>query len=167
MLNKLLSVVFLVDILDLASDPIAVNYVSWFDGTGTVLNLIVPFAISLLFVLIFYYLWARFKALTTFNWLMTGLVNVLVGFVATLFMCRASLANFIDSSLIPLDPSFQTAWDNVVYWPFTSEVWMFAVNSILWSLIFFFLLSIVLKRWSIYHNIPFGKKNKKVARTDK
>lgn len=164
MLSKLLSAVFLVDALDLYSDPVAVNYVSWFTGAGTILNLVIPFIVSLVFVLVFYYLWANFRALTTFHWLLAGLVNLIVGFVVTLFIGRASLANYIDSNLVALDPSFETAWQNVVYWPFTTEVWMFALNSIIWSLLFFFLLSWGLKRWSCCNNIPFGAKNTRVAR---
>lgn len=161
-----MSVNFLVDALDLYNDPNAVNYAPWFDGGGTILSLIIPLVCSLFFVLVFYYLWARFKPLTTFHWLLTGFVNLLVGFVIVLFMSRASLANYIDVNLVQLDSTtFQPLWDSVVDWPYVLEIWMLAVNSIVWSFLFFFLLSWVLKRWSTYSSIPFGVTNKKVKKT--
>lgn len=155
---------FLVNLLDLYGDPVATNYAAWYETTGAILGAFIPAIISLVMVILFYYLFAKVKALTLLHWMLTSFVNILIVFTTVLFVGRAALANWVDTNLVAFDDSFQYIYDSVVFFPFTVDLWIFATNSIVWSLVFFFVWSVILKRWSIYNNIPFGSTNTKVKK---
>lgn len=148
---------FLVNLLHLGEYDGTCDYALWYESTGSLLGVILPFASSLVFVLLFYYVWSRFKALNTFHWLVAGFVNLLVTFILNLFIGKVFLADYI----VSLGDEYQDLWYNVATWPFTADLWVFATNGIFWALVFFFVLSLILKRWSSIYNIPFGRKFKK------
>lgn len=101
-------------------------------------------------------MFAKVKAVNTSHWCLTGLVNMLVVFVCDLFIGRASLANYILDEVGEGD-----VYDAVYYWPYSTDLWIYAINGIIWAIVFYFLLSIVLKKWSPVFNIPFGKSYKR------
>lgn len=148
---------FLVNILHLEEYEGTCDYVVWYEGSGTVLGGLIPFLTSLVFVVLFYYVWSRLRATRTIHWCIAGLVNIIVTFFLDLFIGRASLANFINDQL---GDEGQDLWYSVVTWPFTTDLWIFALNGIFWCLVFYFILSVCLKHWSPVWNIPFGKKVK-------
>lgn len=133
-------------------------YYPWYSGAGAVLGGIIPLISSLVFVFLFYYVWSKHDATNTLHWCLSGFVNAVVTFLLDLFIGRASLANYIQTVL---GQDYEDLWFNVATWPYTTDIWIFATNGILWALVFFFLLSLVLKRWSPVWNVPFGKKYKK------
>ena len=147
---------FLINFLHLENGD-AAYYLPWYTGVGQIIGSIVPFVCSLLFVFVFYYLWSRVKAVNTFHWCMTGFVNIIVTYVVCLLIGRASLANFISG----LGDEYLDLWFRVTTWPFTTDVWIFALNGVIWAIVFYFILSVLLKRWSPVWNIPFGKRYKK------
>lgn len=149
---------FLIDLLHLEEIDGPCYYYPWYSGAGAVLGAILPLISSLIFVILFYYVWSKVKATTTFHWCLTGFVNMIISFVLNLFIGRASLANYI---LSDLGEEYQELWYSVVTWPFSSDIWFFAINGVIWAIVFFFILSLILKTWSPVWNIPFGKKYKK------
>lgn len=124
---------FLVNILHLEEYEGTCDYVVWYEGSGTVLGGLIPFLTSLVFVVLFYYVWSRLRATRTIHWCIAGLVNIIVTFFLDLFIGRASLANFINDQL---GDEGQDLWYSVVTWPFTTDLWIFALNGIFWCLVF-------------------------------
>ena len=149
---------FLINFLHLEELDGPCYYYPWYDGPGAVLGAIIPFLCSLFFVILFYYVWSKFKATNTAHWCLMGFVNMIFTFVLNLFIGRASLANYV---LDTLGEEYQDLWYNVVTWPFSTDIWFFAINGIVWALVFYFVLSLALKHWSSVWNVPFGKKYKK------
>jgi hypothetical protein len=149
---------FLLNLLDLAGDPNASQYYDWYIGAGAVMGVIVPVVVSLVFVTVFYYLWSRVKATTTFHWLLMGLINAVVTFFVTLFMGRSFLANYAESL------GDDNLWYYITTWPFPVDLWVYAVNGVIWSFVFYFVLSCILKTWSNSYNVPFGKSHKKIKK---
>lgn len=150
---------FLVNLLHLEEFDGTCDYVVWYEGAGAILGIIIPIITSLMFVVLFYYVWSKYKATNTGHWILAGFVNILVAFFLDLFIGRASLANFISE----LGDEYQDLWYNVATWPFTTDLWVFAVNGAIWCIILYFIFSLILKRWSPVFNIPFGRKYKKAV----
>lgn len=148
---------FLINCLHLADNDVAYIYAPWYDGTGAIIGAIVPLLSSLVFVFLFYYVWSRVKATTTLHWLLMGGLNMLVSFALNLFIGKASLSNYIFEQ----GDEFESLRLTVNSWPYSTDLWIFAVNGIIWSAVFYFVLSVILKTWSPVYNIPFGKKHKK------
>lgn len=146
---------FLVDTLHLENSETACNYVPWYDGAGQTLGMVIPGLSALLFVLLFYFLWSRMKATTTAHWLLAGFLGMVVTFFASLFIGRTSLGNWI---LMDLGDEFEDLQVTVTTWPYTTDLWIYALNCALWFLVFYFVFSLVFKNWSTVYNIPFGRK---------
>lgn len=153
---------FLINCLHLADDNVAYIYADWYEGTGAIIGAIVPLLSSLAFVLLFYYVWSRVKATTTLHWLLMGGLNMLVSFALNLFIGKAFLSNYLnDMYTATNETDYYNMYLTVSSWPYTTDLWIFAVNGIIWSAVFYFVLSVILKTWSPVYNIPFGKKHKK------
>ena len=148
---------FLINCLHLADNDVAYIYAPWYEGTGAIIGAIVPLLSSLVFVFLFYYAWSRVKATTTLHWLLMGGLNMLVSFALNLFIGKASLSNYIYEQ----GDEFESLRLTISTWPYSTDLWIFAVNGIIWSAVFYFVLSVILKTWSPVYNIPFGKKHKK------
>lgn len=149
---------FLLNLLDLAGDPNASQWCDWYAGAGAVLGIVIPIVVSLVFVLLFYYVWSRVRATTTLHWLFMGTINAMATFLVTLFMGRSFLANYVSSL------GDDNLWFYVTDWPFPVDLWIYSVNAVIWSFVFYFALSCILKTWSISYNIPFGKSHKKIKK---
>lgn len=153
-----MSVTFLVDFLHLEESETAYKYAVWYEGAGQTLSLIIPSIVALVFVVLFYYVWSKVKATTTFHWCVMGLLSMIASFFVSLFVARASLVEWI---VIELGEESDEISTMVATWPYTTDLWIYAVNSMLWCLLFYFVFSVILKRWSPVYNIPFGRKFKK------
>lgn len=144
---------FIINFLHLEELDGPCYYLPWYEGAGAVLGAIIPLISSLVFVILFYYVWSKFRGLTTFHWCIAGFVNMIATFALDLFIGRASLANYI---LDMLGEEYQDLWYTVATWPFSSDIWFFALNGIIWAMVFYFVLSVALKRWSSVNCVPFG-----------
>lgn len=148
---------FLVSLLHLGESDVASCYYPWYEADGQALCVIIPLCSSLLFVLLFYYGWSRIRAVTTGHWFLAGLVNVIVTFFLNLFIGKSALSGFVRR----LGDDYQDTWYAIVTWPYTLDLWFFALNGVIWALVFYFILSLIFKSWSPVWNIPFGRKYKK------
>lgn len=148
---------FLIHFLHLDQNEVSYIYAPWYAGAGAIIGAVIPIITSLVFVLLFYYGWSKLKATNTFHWGLMGIVNMIAAFGLNLFVGKASLSNYIYEQ----GDEFQSLWYTINSWPFSTDLWIFAINGIIWSLIFYFVFSLLLKRWSPVYNIPFGKKYKK------
>lgn len=149
---------FLLNLLDLGSDPMAAMYYDWYANAGATIGVLIPLVTSLVFVLLFYYVWSKVKATTAFHWLIMGVLNLIVTFFLNLFMGSSFLANYV----LSLDDPNLLFY--VSTWPFPVDLWIFAVNGAIWAILFYFVLSCILKNWSSSYNIPFGKSHKKIKK---
>lgn len=134
-------------------------YGSWYLQDGFKIGLIEAGIIALVFVILFYYVWAYLKkgSLKNHHWVLTGIVNAIVTFGATFLTGRSLLLKYIASNGLetyqPGCSQLITSWGAI-------DLWLFATNSVIWGVVLFFAFSIILKRWSFYWNIPFGTKHK-------
>jgi hypothetical protein len=143
MLQKLF---FLVDLFN-------VNHSSWYtNSNGFTTGLILAFAVALIACLFFYYVWGKMRALTMMHYILTGIVNAVVTLLVVFFTARKLLTAYaIEAGLSEIDPSILSQIKNGTF-----DMWLFAINSAIWGVVFYFLLSIVLKNWSELYSIPFG-----------
>lgn len=150
---------FLLNLMDLGADPNASQYLDWYKTTGATIGALIPLVTSLVFVILFYYAWSKVKATTALHWLIMGVVNLIVAFFLNLFMGKSFLANYVYTNL-----QDDNLWFYITTWPFPVDLWIFAVNGAIWAILFYFVLSCVLKNWSSSYNIPFGKSHKKIKK---
>ena len=148
---------FMLNAVDMESSETASVYASWYEGYGALAGAIIPLVVSLIFVVVFYYLWSKLRATTTFHWCVAGFVNMIVTFVLNLFIGKAMLAQYVEEFE---DSSYDYIIDTINSFSATLDLWIFALNGIIWAIVFYFIWSVLLKRWSTVYNIPFGKKYK-------
>ena len=124
---------------------------------GLTLSILLTLGISLLFVVLFYYVFTLIKpSLTNVHYYLTMLLNAVVCLFVNFFVAKSFIDKYITSNdLSSIDP---TALSSVSSG--TLDMWLVSANSAIYSLLFFFLLSLILKRWGPYGTnlIPFGKK---------
>lgn len=132
-------------------------WVPWYTTSGGLtLSFLITLGISLLFAVLFYFVLPRIKpALTNLHFYLTMFVNAVVCFFAVFFVAKSSIENYITANgLEEIDPmAINTISTGTV------DMWLVSANSAIYSLIFFFLISIIIKRWGPYGTnlIPFGK----------
>lgn len=132
-------------------------YGSWYMDEGYITGLTVSAVIAILSVFLFYYVWSRFKPVTALHWFLTMGAAAIVTFFADFFIAKGRITNYI--AFNALDQADPTAFQRVAAG--TLDMWMFSLNSLILSLIFFFIFSVILKRWSNSYNIPFGVSRRK------
>ena len=132
-------------------------WIPWYTTSGGLtLSLLIALGISLLMVVLFYFVLTLIKpALTNAHYLLMMFVNAVVSFFAVFFVAKSSINKYIVSNgLDEIDPmALSTVSSGTV------DMWLVAANSAIYSLLFFFLFSIIIKRWGPYGTnlIPFGK----------
>jgi hypothetical protein len=134
-------------------------YGSWYLQDGFKIGLIEAGIIALVFVILFYYVWAYLKngSLKTYHWVFIGIVNALVTLGVTFLTGRSLLLKYVAANSLE---TYQPGCSQLITSCGAIDLWLFATNSVIWGVVFYFIISIILKRWSIYWNIPFGIKHK-------
>lgn len=143
---------FLLKFLNLNSSPTAMYYSFWFTNDGALIGVLTSISISLLFVLIFYYLVSKFKSLNSGLWLVANLISAIVVLFTTHAIAKKQLYNYVllygldSTSGIPLSYTISQG---------TTDVWMYALSTAIWAILFFFIFSLIIKNFSQYKKIPF------------
>ena len=147
MLQKLF---FLVSLLGL-------NHAGWYtNANGYTLGLVIAAAVALLACILFYYAWGKVRALTMGHYIVTSLASMAVTLLVVFFTARHQLLAYVSKAgLTEIDPSILSQIKNG-----TIDMWLFAINSAIWCVVFYFLFSCILKNWSTHYNIPFGNRNR-------
>ncbi len=132
-------------------------WIPWYTTSGGLtLSFLITLGISLLFAVLFYFVLTLVKpALTNVHYYLMMLVNAVVCFFTVFFVAKLSIEKYIvDNGLDTIDPMASTTISSG-----TVDMWLVAANSAIYSLVFFFLFSIIIKRWGPYgtNMIPFGK----------
>ena len=132
-------------------------WIPWYSTSGGLtLSILITLGISLLFVVLFYFVLTMIKpALTNTHYFLTMFVNAVVCFFAVFFVAKSAIGNYIVSNgLDEIDPMALSTISAG-----TLDMWLVSANSAIYSLLFFFLFSIIIKRWGPYGTnlIPFGK----------
>lgn len=113
--------------------PVGQNYNQAFDGLG-----IITIAITIVLCCLFYFLFGRMRNKIWFklsHWIITLSINSSLNFSMAIMQAKWNVAGFVMTGGYP----FKVA----------------LINAIL-SAVLFFLLSIIIKRWSIYSKyVPF------------
>ena len=147
MLQKLF---FLVSLLGL-------NHAGWYtNGNGYTLGLCIAAAVALVAVIVFYYIWGKLRPLTEGHYYITGIGAAIVSLGIVFLVARKMLIDYIVAAdLTSIDPSLLAQIKTGTF-----DMWLFATNSAIWCFVIYFIFSIVLKNWSPYFYIPFGRLNK-------
>ncbi|MBQ6763321.1 MAG: hypothetical protein IJP49_11280 [Bacteroidales bacterium] len=132
-------------------------WIPWYATSGGLtLSFLMTLGISLLFVILFYFVLTLIKpALTNVHYYLTMFLNAVVCFFAVFFVAKGMIVKYIiDNDLISIDPLAETTAASG-----TLDMWLVAANSAIYALVFFFLFSIIIKRWGPHGTnlIPFGK----------
>lgn len=131
-------------------------WLPWYAESGLTLSFLITLGISLLFVVLFYFVLTLIKpALTNVHYYLTMFLNAVVCFFAVFFVAKNMIVKYIRTYNLALsDPLAEsTAASGTV------DMWLLAANSAIYALVFFFLFSIIIKRWGPHGTnlIPFGK----------
>lgn len=143
---------FLLKFLNLNSNPIAMYYSFWFTNDGALIGVLTSIIISLIFTLIFYYLVPKIKSLNSGLWLITNLISAVVVLFTTHAIAKKQLYNYVllngldSTSGMPLSYTISQG---------TIDVWMYAMSTMIWAILFFFVFSLIIKNFSMYNKIPF------------
>ena len=132
-------------------------WIPWYATSGGLtLSFLMTLGISLLFVILFYFVLTLIKpALTNVHYYLTMFLNAVVCFFAVFFVAKGMIVKYIvDNDLISIDPLAESVAASG-----TIDMWLVAANSAIYSVSFFFLFSIIIKRWGPHGTnlIPFGK----------
>ncbi len=132
-------------------------YGSWYMDEGYVLGLVLSIIVAILAVVLFYYLWSKLKPVTALHWFITMGAAAVATFCVNFFIAKGRIVNYI--SFNALDQADPTAIQRVAAG--TLDMWLYSLNSLILAVIFYFIFSVILKRWSNSYNIPFGVSRKK------
>ncbi len=134
-----------------------IRHNGWYSTAGGfTLGLVIAAAIALLAVLLFYYVWGSRRSLVTFHYLMTGVVSLVVTLLTNFFVSKYMITEYAKTSgLAEVNPGILGQLSSG-----TIDMWLFSVNVALLGAVFYFVLSLLLKRWSKCYNIPFGRTKK-------
>lgn len=143
---------FLLKFLNLNSNPTAMYYSFWFTNDGALIGVLTSTLISLFFVIVFYYVVPKFKSLNNGLWLIANLISAVVVLFSTRAIAKKQLYNYIllngfdATSGMPLSYTISQG---------TIDVWMYALSTMIWAILFFFVFSLIIKNSSKYTKIPF------------
>lgn len=144
-------------------------YGSWYLQDGFKLGLFEAALIAFVFVILFYYVFTMPKisltlgSMTIGKWFLMGIINAVVTMAVTFLTGRSLLLKYIAANGLE---TYQPGCSQLVTSAGAIDLWLFATNSVILGVIIFFLLSVILKRWSNISVIPFGKKheNRKIKK---
>ncbi len=108
------------------------NWSVW-DEKGYLIGFLILILTTLLFTLIYYLYLGRknMKYATVGKWFFFGVLNIIVVFIGTLLIEGITV--------------FNLAFDTFFF-----EIWLFAIINAIYAFIFYFIFSLVLKRFSIF-----------------
>lgn len=132
-------------------------YGSWYMDEGYTLGLIASAIIAIFAIILFYYVWSKIKPVTTFHWFITMGVAAIIAFFVNFFFAKGRIVTYIINNA--LDQADPTAIQRIEMG--TLDMWMFSLNALFLTILFYFLFSLIFKRWSNCYNIPFGISRKK------
>lgn len=128
-------------------------YQDWYDNSALIWAVGLSVVVAALASVIFYYLVSRIKALTNGHYYLTMIISAIVtggfGWLSS-YMLIAKYAE--DNMLEQLQPGISATLSSG-----TLDMFYYGLICIPFGILAFFLVSIVLKRWSTYYNIPFGR----------
>lgn len=143
---------FLLKFLHLESNPQAMYYSFWFTNDGALIGILTTLLVSLVFVLLLYFVVPKFKSINTGIWCVTNLVSAIITFIVTYLIAKPALCKYILYN--DLDSASGQPLTYIVN-NGTLDMWMYSASTIVWAILVFFLLSLVLKNFSTYKKIPF------------
>ena len=108
------------------------NWSVW-DEKGYLIGFLILLATSLFFTLLYYLYFGRksMKYATVGKWFLFGVLNMIIVFISTLLIEGVAV--------------FNLAFGNFFF-----EIWLFAMINALYAFVFYFLYSLIFKRFSIF-----------------
>lgn len=143
---------FLLKFLHLESHPQAMYYSFWFTNEGALIGVLTTLLVSLVCVLILYYVVPKFKSINSAIWFSFNLLSAAIAFIATYLIAKPALCKYILYN--DLDSVSGQALSYIVE-KGTVDVWMYAASVIVWAVLFFFIFSMIFKNFSTYKKVPF------------
>ena len=127
----------------------------WYnDSSGFILGIILTLIISLATCIIYYHVFSRIFRnipLTRLNWLLFLIINAAAVFFITFFVAKSGITDYaMANGYIDDAPSILGTLEKGTY-----DMWMFATQNALYSVIAYFILSFICRIKSRGFNIPF------------
>lgn len=127
----------------------------WYDGQAWAVALLVTLAVSVICCLVFYYAVSRVKALTNGHYYLTMLCSSLISGGAAYGLAYWLIGKYAqDNMLESIIPGITNTLRGG-----TIDMILYALIVFVIGMFIFFIVSLILKNWSPYYNIPFGKKH--------
>lgn len=131
-------------------------YQEWYDNSGLVVAVVISLAVAVLLSLVFYYLFPKMKALTNGHYYVTMLVASLLTGVLGWLTAYLSLSKYAEDNMLEqLQPGISATLSSG-----TLDMLSYGLICLPFGIVAFFVVSLLLKRWSVYYNIPFGQSHR-------
>lgn len=128
----------------------------WYDAQAWTVALLVTLTVSVVCCLVFYYAVSRIKALTNGHYFLTMLCAALISGVASYGLAYWLIGKYAEDNMLEsIIPGITNTLSSGTVDMILYSIIVFAIG-----LLMFFLVSLILKNWSPYYNIPFGKKHR-------
>lgn len=131
-------------------------YQEWYDNSGLITAIAISLAVAVVASVIFYYLLSRAKALTNGHYYVTMLISALVTGCAGWMAAYLMIGKYAEDNMLEqLQPGISATLSAG-----TLDMFSYSLICVPFGIVAFFIVSIILKRWSVYYNIPFGRSHR-------
>lgn len=128
----------------------------WYDVQAWAVALIDTVVVSSVCSIVFYYLVSRVKALTGGHYFLTMLCSAIISGAAAYGLAYWLIGKYAEDNMLEsIIPGITNTLKSG-----TVDMILYAVIVFALGLLVFFIVSIILKNWSPYYNIPFGSKHR-------
>lgn len=128
-------------------------YEQWYGASGIMAACVVSLCVSVVICVLFYYLLSKVKSLTNGHYCLALAVSALLTGAFCYLTAFLSLQKYAETNMLEqLQPGITAMLSSG-----TLDMIYYALFCIPVGIVIFFIVSIILKRWSVYYNVPFGK----------
>lgn len=131
-------------------------YEQWYGSAGILSAIIVSLCVAVVICIVFYYLLSKVKSLTNGHYILALIVSALLSGAFCYLTAYLSLGKYAEVNMLEqLQPGITAMLSSG-----TLDMIYYALFSIPVGVVVFFIVSIILKRWSVYYNVPFGRSHR-------
>lgn len=131
-------------------------YQEWYDNSGLIAAIVISLAVAAIASIVFYYLLSKAKSLTSGHYYVTMLISAILTGGAGWLAAYLMIGKYAEDNMLEqLQPGISATLSSG-----TLDMFSYSLICVPFGIVAFFIVSIVLKRWSVYYNIPFGRSHR-------
>lgn len=128
----------------------------WYDAQAWAVSLADTLIVSVICCVVFYYVVSRVKALTGGHYFLTMLCSALISGASAYGLAYWLIGRYAEDNMLEsIIPGITNTLRSG-----TIDMILYAVIVFAMGLLIFFIVSLILKNWSPYYNIPFGRSHR-------